>query len=90
MMSQLESQPLNINACPIGDSNYNYYAFIHFLFMRKVCDPGNQVRELLQQVLLVPGVSNRKRLGKTMEVDKPVLLGKPLIEKKKENRTIAD
>ncbi len=32
---------------------------------------------------LTPGVSNRKRLGKTMEVDKPVLLGKPLIEKKK-------
>jgi hypothetical protein len=29
-------------------------------------------------------------LGKTMEVDKPVLLGEPLIEKKKENRTIAD
>jgi hypothetical protein len=39
---------------------------------------------------LAPGVSNRKRLGKTMEVEKPVLLGKPLIEKKKEKRTIAD
>jgi len=35
---------------------------------------------------LAPGISNRKRLGKTMEVEKPVLFGLPLIENKKDRK----